>query len=231
MTLLQPNSLLTVGGRDQESTGFAWWAGNARLINLSGKLLGAHVAHAGLIVFWAGAMNLFEVAHFVPEKPMYEQGLILLPHIASLGYGVGPGGEIIDTFPYFVSGVLHVRIQHYVNFTKIFLSFQIILTAYLDCPLKKKETETEVKTSPLARKRRGNIAFGKSRRTRSFNAEGGWGDAPTVVWVLPLDKERPAIRRKPEGQHPKVEGQCLGVLQHRRFTRLKVEQRMAKRSY
>jgi hypothetical protein len=32
-------------------------------------------------------MNLFEVAHFVPEKPMYEQGLILLPHLATLGYG------------------------------------------------------------------------------------------------------------------------------------------------
>lgn len=97
-----------VSGRDQDSTGFAWWSGNARLINLSGKLLGAHVAHAGLIVFWTGAMTLFEVAHFIPEKPMYEQGLILIPHLATLGWGVGPGGEVINTFPYFVVGVLHL---------------------------------------------------------------------------------------------------------------------------
>ncbi|NJM73899.1 MAG: photosystem II reaction center protein CP43 [Scytonema sp. RU_4_4] len=106
VTLSNRSTMVT--GRDQDSTGFAWWAGNARLINLSGKLLGAHVAHAGLIVFWAGAMTLFEVAHFIPEKPVYEQGCILIPHLATLGWGVGPGGEIIDTFPYFVVGVLHL---------------------------------------------------------------------------------------------------------------------------
>nr|YP_009589669.1 photosystem II CP43 chlorophyll apoprotein [Selaginella remotifolia]QBL76252.1 photosystem II CP43 chlorophyll apoprotein [Selaginella remotifolia] len=102
------NGTLALGGRDQETTGFAWWAGNARLINLSGKLLGAHVAHAGSIVSWAGAMNPFEVAHSIPEKPMYEQGLILLPHLATLGWGVGPGGEATDIFPYLASGVLHL---------------------------------------------------------------------------------------------------------------------------
>jgi photosystem II CP43 chlorophyll apoprotein len=107
-TPFNSSSSVMAGGRDLPSTGFAWWAGNARLINLSGKLLGAHVSHAGLIVFWAGAMTLFEVAHFTPEKPMYEQGFILLPHIASLGWGVGAGGEVISTFPFFVVGVVHL---------------------------------------------------------------------------------------------------------------------------
>src|SRR3569832_1518744 len=79
----------SIAGRDIESTGFAWWSGNARLINVSGKLLGAHVAHAGLMVFWAGAMILFEVSHFVPEKPFFVFGFFCLFLFVFFGFGVG----------------------------------------------------------------------------------------------------------------------------------------------
>ena len=44
--------LLVIGGRDQESTGFAWWSGNSRLINLSGKLLGVENSILVLSVFF-----------------------------------------------------------------------------------------------------------------------------------------------------------------------------------
>ena len=112
----------SIAGRDIESTGFAWWSGNARLINVSGKLLGAHVAHAGLMVFWAGAMILFEVSHFVPEKPLYEQGFICMQHLATLGYGIGPGGEITSTVPYFAVGVIHLISSAVLGFGGIYHS-------------------------------------------------------------------------------------------------------------
>ncbi len=102
------SGLINVGGQDLASTGYAWWAGNARMINLSGRLLGAHVAHAGLMTFWPGAMLLFEVSHYTADMPLYEQGLILMPHVASLGWGVGPGGEITDIYPFFVIAVAHL---------------------------------------------------------------------------------------------------------------------------
>jgi photosystem II CP43 chlorophyll apoprotein len=87
---------------------YSWWSGNARFIELSGTFLGAHLAHAALIMFWSGSMTLFEVGHIFPYKFLYEQGFILLPHLATLGFGIGPGAEIVSVYPYFVSGVLHL---------------------------------------------------------------------------------------------------------------------------
>ena len=85
-----------------------WWAGNARFIDFSGKLLGAHVAHAGLITLWAGAMTLFELSRYSPDIPMYDQGLILLPHLATYGVGIGEGGVIVDAYPFLAVGMFHL---------------------------------------------------------------------------------------------------------------------------
>jgi len=101
-----------------------WRAGNARLVNLSGKLLGAHVAHAGLIVLWAGSITLFEVGNFDTSLPMCEQGLIVLPNLARLGFGVGEGGMIVDTYPYFVVGVLHLISSAFLGAGGIFHSLK-----------------------------------------------------------------------------------------------------------
>lgn len=60
------------------------------------------------MMFWAGAMTLFELSHYVKEKAIYEQGLILLPHVCTLSFGVGPGGEVDSTYSFFIIGVLHL---------------------------------------------------------------------------------------------------------------------------
>ena len=90
------------------SRNWSWLSGNARLIDLSGQLLGAHIAHAGLMMFWAGSITLLEVTKFVPGQPMPEQGLLLIPNLARLGWGVGPGGVVVDTYPYFAIAILHL---------------------------------------------------------------------------------------------------------------------------
>ena len=90
------------------NTNYSWLSGNSRLINLSGQLLGAHIAHAGLIMFWAGSVTILELDRFIPDIPLNEQGLLLLPNLARLGWGIGAGGEIVDTYPFFVIGILHL---------------------------------------------------------------------------------------------------------------------------
>jgi photosystem II CP43 chlorophyll apoprotein len=100
----------------QEANDFPWWAGNARLTNFSGRLLGAHVAHAALIVFWAGAYTLFELGRFDPAEPMYGQGLILLPNLARLGIGIGEAGQILNTHPFFVVGAIHLISSAFLGF-------------------------------------------------------------------------------------------------------------------
>ena len=78
----------------QPLSGYAWWAGNARLVNLSGQLLGAHVSHGGLQVLWAGSMCLNHLDATWSQFP----ASVLSERYDSCC------GEIIDSYPFSMAG-------------------------------------------------------------------------------------------------------------------------------
>ncbi|KAL5766376.1 hypothetical protein ACOSP7_016993 [Xanthoceras sorbifolium] len=66
------NGTLPITDRDQKTTGFTWWVGNARLINLSGKLLGPIVDDIKDIIrrhVWLSSICIFGRIWHILTKP------------------------------------------------------------------------------------------------------------------------------------------------------------------
>ncbi len=87
---------------------YDWYAGNSGVVNRSGKFIAAHAAHAGLMMFWAGAFTLFELARYDASLPMGNQSLICLPHLAGLGIGGVQNGVITETYGITAIAALHL---------------------------------------------------------------------------------------------------------------------------
>ncbi|QUY44177.1 hypothetical protein [Acaryochloris marina] len=67
---LQKQDPLSLRTADISGFEYDWWAGNVRLTDLSGKLLGAHLCHAALMSFVPGALVIQEAAYFQSDVPI-----------------------------------------------------------------------------------------------------------------------------------------------------------------
>jgi len=71
---------------------YGWWVGNAGVTNKTNRFISSHVGHTGLIAFTAGANTLWELGRYDPSVPMGSQGLVSIPHLASMGLGFDEAG-------------------------------------------------------------------------------------------------------------------------------------------
>jgi len=86
---------------------YGWWVGNSVVTNKSSRFIGSHVAHTGLICFAAGANTLWELARYNPDVPMGYQGMVSIPHLASIGIGFDEAGVWTGAGVVFI-GVFHL---------------------------------------------------------------------------------------------------------------------------
>ena len=112
---------------------YGWWVGNSVVTNRAGRFIGSHVAHTGLICFAAGANTLWEVARYNPEIPMGHQGMVSIPHLASIGIGFDEAGVFTGV------GVATIGIFHLI-FSLVYgsagLAHSLLFDHYLkDCPI------------------------------------------------------------------------------------------------
>ncbi|CAF1752273.1 unnamed protein product [Brassica napus] len=68
-------------------------------------------------IFLNEGIRAWMAAQYKPHENLIFPEEVLPP---TLGWGVGPGGEVIDTFPYFVSGVLHLISSAFLGFGGIY---------------------------------------------------------------------------------------------------------------
>ena len=71
---------------------YGWWVGNSVVTSKSSRFIGSHVAHTGLICFAAGASTLWDLGRYDPSVPMGHQGLVSIPHLATIGIGFDEAG-------------------------------------------------------------------------------------------------------------------------------------------